>query len=156
MLELVWEGACITVMHGDYTRSGDEVSWMAKPSEILECFADRASALTIVAHTHYPFVAEKEGSQVANCGATSGLLLGMKHEDGSISPWGDEPVFTPPAEIYSTFLSVTAERGGLQVTIERFDYDRAKAIRGLREAGHPHVEYKKRWLETGIVLSYKI
>ena len=151
VLELAWKGQVIRVMHAHRTLSGRNVSWMAKPSELLAWFADPAVTLTITAHTHYPFVAEQNGCRVANCGSACGLLLGLEHEDGSISPWGDEPAFEAPPQIYSTFLSLTVEQGELQVAIERFDYDRAAAIDRLRVANDPYVESRKRWLETGVV-----
>jgi hypothetical protein len=54
--------------------------------------------------------------------------------------------------IYSTFLAITIDDGELQVAIERFDYDRAKALERLREANDPYLEDRIRWLETGLVL----
>jgi hypothetical protein len=79
-------------------------------------------------------------------------LLGLQHPDGSVSSWGEEAVFKPPPEIYSTFLAITLERDGLQVTIEHFDYDRAKALGRLCEEQDPDFEARKLWLETGLVL----
>ena len=152
VLELTWQGKHIRVTHAHRRLSGEGVSWMAKPSELLSWFGDPAVDLTIVAHTHHPFVLEQDGCRVANCGSTAGLLLGLQHPDGSISPWGDEPMFEARAEIYSTFLGVTLEGGEPRVTIERFDYDRARALGRLRDAKDPYVEDRKRWLETGVVL----
>ena len=118
VLELQWQGQLIRVTHGHRTSSGEDVSWMAKPSEMLARFGDPAVAITITAHTHHPFVAEQNGYRVANCGSACGLLLGREHEDGSISSWGDEAVFESPSQIYSTFLALTVESGELKVTIE--------------------------------------
>jgi len=151
-LELTWRGMHIRVTHGHRRLSGEDVSWMAKPSELLSWFGDPAVALTIVGHTHHPFVLEGDGCRVANCGSTAGLLLGLQHPDRSISSWGEEAVFKPPPEIYSTFLAITLGRDGLQVTIEHFKYDRAKALGRLREEKDPDFESKKLWLETGLVL----
>lgn len=153
ILHLEWKGFRIRVMHGHFCFSERDVcgvSWMARPSELLERFPDPAFDLTAVAHTHYPFVAERQGTLVANCGAVSGLLLGLLHEDGSITPWGDEETFTPPKEIYSTFLSVTSADDGLEVQIEKFDYDRRGAIESLRAIGDPGIENRERWLLTGV------
>ena len=152
VLELTWQGKLVRVTHAHRRLSGEAVSWMAKPSDLLSWFSDPAVALTVVAHTHYPFVAEQDGCRVANCGSTAGLLLGLQHPDGSISSWGDEAAFTAPRRIYSTFLAITLEKGELQLTIERFDYDRAKALARFREETGPHFEVMKRWLETGVVL----
>ena len=151
VLELAWKGHVIRVLHGHLTLAGEGVSWMAKPSELLTRFADPAVTLTVTAHTHFPFVAEQNGGRVANCGSVCGLLLGREHEDGSISSWGDEATFAPPPRIYSTFLSLTVEQGELQVTIERFDYDRAAALDRLRAIDDPYIETRVRWLETGVV-----
>ena len=151
VLELAWKGQVIRVLHGHRTSSEENVSWMAKPSEMLVRFGDPAVSLTVTAHTHYPFVAEQNGCRVANCGSACGLLLGQEHEDGSISSWGDEAVFEAPSQIYSTFLSIVIENGELKATIERFDYDRASAIQRLREVNDPYVESRQRWLETGVV-----
>ena len=152
VLELTWKGKLIRVTHGHRRLSGEDVSWKAKPSDLICWFGDPAVALTIVGHTHHPFVAEQDGCRVANSGSTAGLLLGVQHPDGSISSWGDEAVFIAPAKIYSTFLAITVQRGELQVAIERFDYDRASALARLREAKDPNFEARKRWLETGVLL----
>lgn len=152
ILDLSWKAKRIRVTHGHRRFTGECVSWMAKPSELVSWFGDPAVALTIVGHTHFPFVGEQDGGRVANCGSTAGLLLGVQHPDGSISSWGDEAVFEAPAQIYSTFLAITIEGGELQVAIERFDYDRAKALARLREAKDPYLEDRIRWLETGLVL----
>ena len=72
-------------------------------------------------------------------------------EDGTVTSWGDDPVFKPPPQIYSTFLSITMEKDQLKAEIEHFDYDRASAIKRLREVNHPHIEDRKLWLETGLV-----
>lgn len=150
VLELTWHGKRIRVMHGHCTCAGEGVSWMSKPSEMIERFADPAMDLVVTAHTHFPFVAERDGCLVANCGAVSGLLLGLEHEDGHITSWGDEDEFTPPSQIYSTYLSVTEGAGKLSVEIEQFDYDRAKSIRRLEEEGEPNLERRRRWLMTGV------
>ena len=152
MLDLGWKAKRLRVTHGHRRPTGERVSWMAKPSELVSWFGDKEAALTIVGHTHHPFVAEQDGGRVANCGSTAGLLLGPQHPDGSISSWGDEPRFEAPARIYSTFLAITIDDGELQVAIERFDYDRAKALERLREANDPYLEDRIRWLETGLVL----
>ena len=152
VLELAWRKKLIRVMHGNRTLSDEGVSFMTKPGEMFSRFADPAVDLTIVGHTHYPFVLEQDGCRMGNCGSTCALLLGLQHPDGSITSWGDEAVFKAPPEIYSTFLAITLEKGEIQVMIKRFDYDRAKAIERLREEKHPHLDKTKRVIETGIVI----
>ena len=150
VLHLSWHGMRIQVLHGHRTRSGESVPWQSRPSELLDRFADLAVNLTVVGHTHYPFVSEKDGACVANCGSTSQLILGRQEKDGTVVAQGDEPVFTPVSEIYSTFLSIAAENGQPRATVERFDYDRRAAIRRLRETGEANVEAREAWLMTGV------
>ena len=152
VLELAWKGKHIRIAHGHRRLSGEDVSWKSKPSELFSWFADPAVDITIVAHTHYPFIAERNGCRVANCGSVAGLLLGMQHSDGSITSWGDEAVFRAPPSIYSTFLEITLEKDELDVAIKQFDYDRTKALARLPEQGGQHFQAMKRWLETGVVL----
>lgn len=150
-LELTWKGKVIRVMHGHRTLDGEYFTWRATQSEALARFADPAFDLTIVGHTHYPFVSTApNGGRAANCGATAGLILGLMREDGSISPRNNEPAFRPPQKMYSVFLSLAVEKGKLKVKIERFDYDRATPIRRLREAGDPRVEDKRLMLQSAL------
>jgi len=139
----------IRVTH-DRTPEGEAFSWLATQAEVFAALADRSVALTVAAHTHFPFVQTDGNATVANCGAASALILGVREEDGTITPMGGRSGYEPPAAIYSTYLSVTCEDGGLHATVERFDYDRAAAVRSVREASHPDLDRIRRWIETGV------
>lgn len=149
-LDIAWRGTRIRVMHGDRTHTKRNIPGQSKPSQMLEWFADTDVDLTVVAHTHYPFVLDRDGARVANCGSAAQVLLGRKLEDGTIIPQSDDPVFKPVDSIYSTYLSVTADSGKMQVSIEHFDYDRESAVAGMVAAGHPHVEGMGSWVKTGV------
>jgi predicted phosphodiesterase len=150
MLELLWRGKRIRVMHGHFTPSGECTPFPIKPSEQTRLFADPEMDLTIVAHSHYPYVAEQDGTMVANSGSTAGLFIGARQGDGTVLPMGEEPEFIPPAQIYSTYLLLSTQGCELNVSVERFDYDRAAVIERLREAGDRGVEGKRDWLMKAI------
>jgi predicted phosphodiesterase len=133
-LELAWRGKLIRVTHGQRGYSDEEVSSKSKPSEMISRFSDTATDLTVVAHTHYPFVSEQDGCRVANCGSTAGLLMGLQHQDGAISSRDNEAECEAGPNTHSTFLAVTIEGDELKVTVQRFDCDRRKAFARLREA----------------------
>ena len=148
VLELSWKGRCIRVNHGR-TRSGAWASWMGKTDEVFALFADPSVALTIVAHTHCPFVRKDATGCVANCGSTSCLILGHKRDDGTIQSKTEIP-FEPVSKIYSTYLSVTMDGSGLGVRVECFDYDRRKELECLEDIGDPNIERTRALLETGV------
>ena len=76
-------------------------------------------------------------------------MLGHEAEDGTVQSKTDVPC-QPAAEIYSTYLSVTAAGTGLDVRVERFDYDRQAEVAFLRDLGFPKIERMRRLLETGL------
>lgn len=151
VLDLSWRGRKIRINHGR-TKSGEWASWKATTDEVYELFVDPSVDLTVVAHTHCPFVRREARGHVANSGSVSCVILGHEGEDGTIQPKTEEP-FQPPPEIYSTYLSVTAEGGNLEVSVERFDYDRQQEIERLQDIGYPKIEKLRKWLETGVCWS---
>ena len=148
VLELSWRGRQLRITHGR-TASGEWASWRATTGEMYELFADPTVDLTVVAHTHCPFVRAEPRGQVANCGSTSCLILGHETDDGAIQSKTEAP-FHPVEEIYSTYLSVTAPGASLDVSVERFSYDLLLEVDFLQDLGHPRVEVMRKWLETGV------
>ena len=147
-LDLFWKGRLIRITHGRMS-SGEWINWLASEDEVFEAFADPSVALTITAHTHYPFVRRNEGGCLANSGATSYLVLGMKGDDGTMWSRTEGPPELVPS-IYSSYLCVTTDGADLEVAVERFDYDREKEIRGLLDAGRPTMEWLGELIRTGI------
>ena len=148
VLELSWRGRCIRITH-HRRPSGQVVSWMGKVTEVFDFFADPGVALVVAAHTHYPFVRKTATCCVANTGSISVPILGFRQDDGTVES-RTEDSFEPDTKIFSTYLSVSCNGTGLEVVIERFDYDRAPGIERLRDAAHPDVERLRALLETGI------
>ena len=149
-LELRWRGFRIRILHGHRTLDEQGVPWTAKPRELLEHFGDASVDLTVLGHTHYPFVHHEDGLGVANSGSVSMVIFGSKQADGMIVPQGDEPVFKSESGIYSTFMWIAVEKGELLATIELFDYDREQALQDSRAAGDPNLQLRQVWLETGL------
>jgi protein phosphatase len=151
VLELSWKGRKIRINHGRRA-SGEWVSWKATTAEVFDAFADPSVDLTVVAHTHCPFVRRESRGHVANCGSTSCLILGHEAADGSVQSKTDVS-FKPIARIYSTFLSATASSTGLEVRVERFEYDRLPEAELLQDLGHPRAQQIRKWLDTGVFWS---
>jgi len=149
VLELTWMGNRIRVSH-DIASSGKRLSWRARVPEVAALMADPCADLTVCAHTHYPFVRTEAGVTVANCGAASNLLLGHREENGSIHPKGEEDVFVPVPEMYSTYLSVTVRDGELEAAIGRFRYDLDAVVAELQEFGHPNLGNLECMYRTGV------
>ena len=148
MLELTWNGSRIRITH-DKATDGVSFSWQGRVSEVFDAVADPSVDLTVTAHTHYPFVREKDGSTVANAGSAAALLLGHKREDGSMAPKGDDE-YEPLAEIYSTYLSIVLENGKPKATVEKFNYDVEEAVRLIKESGHPQFTRLAEIYRTGV------
>ena len=152
ILELSWRGMTLHVMHGHLTRCGKiGMDWRCRPSGLLKFFGTPSVDLTIVGHTHYPFVLRQDSALMANSGSTSQIVLAVKEPDGTVRSQDDEPGFTPVSRMFSSFLSITSADGGLQVKVEHFDYDRQEALRKLTEAKDPNLQWQRTWLTTGVI-----
>ena len=151
ILELSWRDKIIRITHC-LTPMGECFSWRATTAEVFDAVVDTSVDLTVTAHTHCPFVRKNERGFVANCGATSGLMLAHKLKDGSIQSKTDVP-FEPVSEIYSTYLVVTLDDGEVNATVEHFDFDREKEFKLLEDAGYDNLERIREWLTTGVLLT---
>lgn len=119
-----WRGKVIRVMHGHVTLDGRAVSWQLTPKQSMEMLHDTSVDLTLVAHTHLPFVMDRDGCLLANSGSVAVPMCRIRDKAGRIvSHTGDD---TPQAEDdwRSSFLSISEQSGQLDVRIVRFDYDR--------------------------------
>jgi len=149
VLELTWKGRRIRVTHG-LDRLGRLMSWRATTQEVFETFADPEVAVTITGHTHFPFVKSRGGCGVSNSGALSYLMMGFKQDDGPVA-WRSPSPHEPAPETFGTFLSVTIDRAGVDVSVERCPFDAQKEIQCLRDAGRRDVAVLNDLLATGIV-----
>jgi hypothetical protein len=119
-----WRNRTIRILHGHQTpRNPDYTNWRATPDDLMELFHDPQVDLTVIGHTHYPFVHERDGAWLANAGSVatplnrwrdSGLIQNRCADDNSVS---DD-------DASCSFLSITVDAGAVAAEIVRFDYDR--------------------------------
>ena len=129
VLNVRWRGHTLRLMHGHFNlRTPDATNWRLTPSELTERFGDPAVDLTVIGHTHYPFVSHSADGAVANPGSVAAPLFRYLSEAGQeIDRRADDPNLSVD-DTRPSFLSVSEIGGNLQPTIERFDYDRAKLL----------------------------
>ena len=109
-------GKRVRLVHGS-PRKVNEYLFEDKPPQTFERIARLAEADVLVfGHTHKPWVDERSGVLFVNCGSVG------KPKDGD--PRG-------------SFAVVTASEGGIDVTIERVEYDALSVAREMRQVGLP-------------------
>jgi predicted phosphodiesterase len=106
----------VHLVHGS-PRKVNEYLFEDEPASLYERLAAAETARTIVfGHTHKPWVGEYGGVQFVNCGSVG------KPKDGD--PRG-------------AFAILTASAEGVDVTIERVEYDAEAVAREVAAAGLP-------------------
>ena len=152
-INICWRGKKIRMMHGHQRPDGkEEVSWTSTPKELIKIFGDLDFDLTIIAHTHYPFVRREGDHFIANAGSMAWPNVTIIRENGSRhSAAGDEPL-ADGGDFRSNFLLVTEQAGGLEVEIVRFDYDRQAAMKHLAKIDglSSPVQYWRKLITTGV------
>ncbi len=96
---LSWQGKIINIMHGHRDRCENGVSYESSQSFMVDSFANTEVDLTVMGHTHNPFIYSDLKTQVANCGAITDVIA----ESRSI--------------IGSTWLEVVIENNKLKINI---------------------------------------
>lgn len=150
-LDLAWRGHLVRIRHGHRTDTGETVSWWVPPSLQAEKFGSPAASLTVVGHTHSPYILEQDGARMANCGSTSMVLVGRRLAGGELVNASGESVPEPLPTVYSTFLSLRIRAGALVPELVRFDYDRRAALRSLPAMDDPDYERRRLWVTTGVL-----
>ena len=150
-LLIQWRGRSIRMMHGHRTPSGQPGHWLWVPDESMKAFGDASVDLTVVAHTHFPFIMRLSGGLLANTGSLSVPIVEVRMADGSVHYQSGDERSPANGDFRSSFLSVTEAAGGLEVEIVRFDYDREAALRRLlRVKGSYSAVWKERLLREGV------
>ena len=149
VLNVRWRGHTLRLMHGHFNlRTPDATNWRLTPSELTERFGDPAVDLTVIGHTHYPFVSHSADGAVANPGSVAAPLFRYLNEAGQeIDRRADDPNLSVD-DTRPSFLSVTEIGGKLRPTIERFDYDRAKLLERHAAEGNVRLplEIRRAWI----------
>ena len=152
ILDVRWRGHALRLMHGHFNlRTPDATNWRLTPSELTERFGDPAVDLTVIGHTHYPFVSRSAAGALANPGSVAVPLFRYLDESGQeIDRRADDPNLTVD-DNRPSLLTVTEEDGQLQPRIERFGYDRESLLR--RHAAHDNVQMpldvRRVWIMNG-------
>ena len=120
-----WRGKTIRVVHGHHNFiNADYTPWTSAPDHLMKLFCDASVDLTLIAHTHFPFVLECNCSLLANSGSLALPIYRFRNAEGEIEDR------SPGAEVQTnhtgrcSFLSITENAGQLDVQIVRFDHDR--------------------------------
>ena len=152
ILDLRWRGYSLRLMHGHLNlRTPARTNWRLSPAELSELFADREVDLTVIGHTHYPFVSQGAAGAVANPGSVAVPLF--RHRDHSgrkIDRRADDPNLSVD-DSRPSFLTVTEADGRLQPRIERFDYDRECLLRrhAARDGLRIPLDIRRAWIVEG-------
>lgn len=130
ILDVHWRGHSLRFMHGHFNlRTPEATNWRLRPAELSEFFADPTVDLTVIGHTHYPFINQGAAGALANPGTVAAPLFRYRDPSGrEIDRRVDDPDLSVN-DSRPSFLTVTQADGRLQPRIERFDYDRERLLR---------------------------
>lgn len=119
-----WRDRTIRILHGHQTpRNPDYTNWRATPDHLMELFHDSQVDLTVIGHTHYPFVRERDGAWLANAGSVA-TPLNRWRDSGPIQNRCADDNSVSDDDASCSFLSITVDAGAVAAEIVRFDYDR--------------------------------
>ena len=119
-----WRNRTIRILHGHQTpRNPDYTNWRATPDDLMELFHDPQVDLTVIGHTHYPFVRERDGAWLANAGSVA-TPLNRWRDSGPIQNRCADDNSVSDDDASCSFLSITVDAGAVAAEIVRFDYDR--------------------------------
>ena len=130
ILDVHWRGHSLRLMHGHFNlRTPEPTNWRLRPAELYEIFADPSVDLTVIGHTHYPFISQSDAGALANPGTVAAPLFRYRDPSGrEIDRRVDDPDLSVN-DNRPSFLSVSEADGRLKPRIERFDYDREGLLR---------------------------
>lgn len=142
---LTWRGRTIRMLHGHITPEGAPGEWMWTPDKLQEAFSDARYDITVLGHTHFPFVR----GNIANSGSTCIPIRQVFLPDGSVHFQSGDPTSKDNTDLRSSLLSITHRAGGLHTEVLRFDYDKRAAIEKFRSlpCRHSLARKERRLLE---------
>jgi predicted phosphodiesterase len=156
VLEVYWRGWRLRLLHGHFNlHDPDYTFWQVTPEAQLELFHDPAVALTVVSHTHYPFVRERDGSSLANSGSISAPICRFQDPSGdTVNRCIDDPDVSS-SDTQSHFLTISEDGPRLNVEIQRFDYDRAALMARYTDRTDLYMPPRMRraWVMNGQIIT---
>ncbi len=147
-----WRGRTIRILHGHQNHNNpDYTSWKSTPDQLMSLFHDPAFDLTVIGHTHFPFVRETEGSLLANCGSSAVPICRIRTADGAIEDRCAAETPIPKDCCNPSLLTVTESGGQLKAEIVHFDYDRRALLSRYANATNMTMPYHFRevWVTEG-------
>ncbi len=152
ILDVRWRGYSLRLMHGHFNlRTPARTNWRLPPTELSELFADREVDLTVIGHTHHPFVSQGAAGAVANPGSVAVPLFRYRDHSGrEIDRRADDPNLSVD-DSRPSFLTVTEADGRLQPRLERFDYDRQGLLHrhAARDGLKIPLDIRRAWIMKG-------
>src|SRR5688572_9830082 len=62
-----WRGKAVRILHGHQNPiNPDYTAWRSTPDQLTELFFDSTVNLTVIGHTHHPFIRKRANSCLAN------------------------------------------------------------------------------------------
>ena len=116
-LLIQWRSKTIRMMHGHRTPSGQKGHWLWVPGQAMKVFGNASVDLTLVAHTHFPFVMKRNGCFLANSGSLSNPIVMVRMRDHSILYKSGDAESPANNDFRSSGFSVTEKNGALEVEI---------------------------------------
>lgn len=149
ILDVHWRGHSLRLMHGHFNlRTPENTNWRLRPAELSNLFADPAVDLTVIGHTHYPFISKGAAGALANPGTVAVPLFRYRDPSGrEIDRRIDDPDLSVN-DNRPSFLAVTQADGRLQPRIERFEYDRERLLcrHAARDGLRMPLDIRRAWI----------
>jgi len=152
VLDVRWKGFQLRLMHGHFSlRTRAHTDWKLGRDAIVELFADATVDLTVVGHTHYPFVANGSSGRVANSGSLVAPIYRFTQLDGQQIDRRVEDLAVADGEVHSSYLVVDVIDGILHARLEMFQFDRERLLRryDARDDLRMAPLFRRRWITEG-------
>ena len=152
VLDVRWKGFQLRLMHGHFSlRTRAHTDWKLGRDAIVELFADATVDLTVVGHTHYPFVAHGSSGRVANSGSLVAPIYRFTQLDGQQIDRRVEDPAVADGEVHSSYLVVDVVDGCLHPRLEMFHFDREWLLQryDARDDLRMAPLFRRRWITQG-------
>lgn len=151
-LVVQWRGMTIRILHGHQNHNNpDYTPWKSTPDQLMRLFHDPDFDLTVIGHTHFPFVREADGSLLANCGSSAVPICRFRLADGTTEDRCAAEGYLARDCCDPSLLTVTQSGGGLVAEVVHFDYDRRALLQrysGRTDTTMPY-RFREVWVTQG-------
>lgn len=148
-LNVHWRGKRIQLLHGHQNHHNtDYTPWHRSVEQLMPMFLDSQVDLTVIGHTHFPFVRHRNATCLANSGSISVPICRLRKADGSIEQRSSRADGVPDEDPRSSLLSITQADGKLEANIIRFTYDHERMLDryAARTDLNMAINFRKHWI----------